>query len=174
MHNLLILIALALAIAAPAFAGDGITVTLHAVEQDGAGDAAGEVVISYSKHGLVFTPSLTGLPPGLHGFHLHQNASCAPQESGGKVTPAGAAGGHYDPDGAGKHGTPWGDGHRGDLPALFVDEDGNAEYPVLAPRLKRKDLDGRALMVHAGGDNHSDHPEPLGGGGARIYCGAID
>ncbi|MBM2860545.1 superoxide dismutase, partial [Escherichia coli] len=25
----------------------------------------------------------------------------------------------------------------------------------------------------AGGDNHDDHPEPLGGGGARIACGII-
>ncbi len=104
---------------------------------------------------------------------MHQNASCAPQEKDGTVTPAGAAGGHYDPKDAGEHGTPWGDGHRGDLPALFVDNDGNAGYPVLAPRLAFKDLDGRALMVHAGGDNHSDHPEALGGGGARIYCGVI-
>ena len=34
-----------------------------------------------------------------------------------------------------------------------------------------KELDGRSLMLHAGGDN--DHPEPLGGGGARIACGII-
>jgi Cu-Zn family superoxide dismutase len=26
-------------------------------------------------------------------------------------------------------------------------------------------------MVHVGGDNFSDQPEPLGGGGARIGCG---
>lgn len=46
--------------------------------------------------------------------------------------------------------------------------------PVLAPRLKSlADVDNRALMVHAGGDNHSDHPQPLGGGGARIVCGVI-
>ena len=32
---------------------------------------------------------------------------------------------------------------------------------------------GRALMVHMGGDNHSDHPAPLGGGGARMACGVI-
>ncbi|MEW3177732.1 superoxide dismutase family protein, partial [Escherichia coli] len=31
----------------------------------------------------------------------------------------------------------------------------------------------RSLMLHAGGDNHDDHPEPLGGGGARIACGII-
>jgi len=26
-------------------------------------------------------------------------------------------------------------------------------------------------MIHAGGDNYSDQPEPLGGGGGRIACG---
>ncbi len=29
-------------------------------------------------------------------------------------------------------------------------------------------------MVHKGGDNHSDHPQPLGGGGARVACGVIE
>jgi len=28
-------------------------------------------------------------------------------------------------------------------------------------------------MIHAGGDNMSDKPEPLGGGGARYACGVI-
>lgn len=28
-------------------------------------------------------------------------------------------------------------------------------------------------MVHAGGDNHSDHPQPLGGGGERFACGVV-
>ena len=28
-------------------------------------------------------------------------------------------------------------------------------------------------MIHAGGDNHADHPAPLGGGGGRIVCGVI-
>jgi len=28
-------------------------------------------------------------------------------------------------------------------------------------------------MVHAEGDNHADHPAPLGGGGARMACGVI-
>ncbi|WP_313680471.1 superoxide dismutase family protein, partial [Pantoea vagans] len=46
--------------------------------------------------------------------------------------------------------------------------------PVLAPRLKSlKEIKGKALMVHAGGDNHADHPAPLGGGGARYACGVI-
>ena len=56
---------------------------------------------------------------------------------------------------------------------LVVDRDGKATLPVLAPRLKVKDIRGRSLMVHVGGDNYSDQPAPLGGGGARIACGVI-
>ena len=51
--------------------------------------------------------------------------------------------------------------------------DGSAATPVLAPRLKLADVQKRSLMVHAGGDNHADHPAPLGGGGARVGCGVI-
>ncbi len=149
-------------------------VTLRMAEESGPGDVAGTVTVTESKHGLVFLPALSGLPAGLHGFHVHENPSCEPTTANGKTTPAGAAGGHYDPKKSGKHGAPWGDGHLGDLPPLYVDHDGNATQPVLAPRLKMKDLKGRALMVHAGGDNHSDHPMPLGGGGGRIACGVVE
>ena len=149
-------------------------VTLNAVDAAGIHAPAGTVTITESQYGLVFTPALRGLPPGMHGFHLHQNPSCAPGTSEGKTVPAFAAGGHYDPKASGKHGLPWGDGHLGDLPPLFVDADGNAAQPVLAPRLNTVDLKGRALMVHAGGDNHADHPAPLGGGGVRIVCGVIE
>jgi Cu-Zn family superoxide dismutase len=161
-----------LAVSGAAFAN--LTVPLHIVDEKGAAQAVGEVTITESSHGLVFTPSLKGLPAGVHGFHVHENPSCAAKEQNGKLVPAGAAGGHYDPAGTKKHGAPWGDGHLGDLPALLVDATGNASTPVLAPRLKKlSDIQGRALMVHAGGDNHADHPAPLGGGGARMACGVI-
>jgi Cu-Zn family superoxide dismutase len=150
-----------------------IVVPMYVANAEGRVGWIGDVTISESPYGLVFSPELRALPPGLHGFHLHQNASCTSSEKDGVVTPAGAAGSHYDPDVSGVHGTPWGDGHRGDLPPLFVDAEGSATQPVLAPRLKLADLPGRALMVHAGGDNHADHPQALGGGGARIACGVI-
>jgi superoxide dismutase, Cu-Zn family len=149
------------------------TVPMFVVDANGIGASIGQVTITESKYGTVFTPALKGLPPGAHGFHVHQNASCNAAEKDGKMIPALAAGGHYDPQDTKRHDTPWGDGHLGDLPALFVDADGNASQPVLAPRLKAKDLDGRSLMVHVGGDNHADHPAPLGGGGARMACGVI-
>ena len=149
-------------------------VSMHQVSTEGTGDAVGTVTVSESKYGLVFTPALKGLEPGIHGFHVHENPSCDPAEQKGKMTAAGAAGGHLDPEKTGKHGFPWGEGHLGDLPALYVSNDGTAVNPVLAPRLKAlSDISGRALMVHKGGDNHADHPEPLGGGGARVACGVI-
>lgn len=150
------------------------TVEMHAVNEQGVGENLGQVVVRETEDGLVFEPTLNGLPPGMHGFHVHQNASCEPSKKDGKVTPAGTAGGHYDPKDAGQHGAPWGNGHLGDLPALYVDQDGTATRPVFSPRLREDDLKGRALMIHAGGDNYSDEPKPLGGGGARVACGVIE
>ncbi|WP_308366765.1 MULTISPECIES: superoxide dismutase [Cu-Zn] SodC [unclassified Microbulbifer] len=150
-----------------------ITIEMRAVNKDGVGKPIGQVVASETKYGVVFTPSLTGLTPGLHGFHLHEFPSCEPKEKDGKMTAALAAGGHYDPAKTKRHGPPWGDGHLGDLPAIFVDPKGSSTSPVLAPRLKLSDLKGHSLMVHQGGDNYSDHPKPLGGGGPRVACGVI-
>ena len=157
--------------AMPLVAAADIVVPMNLVDEKGLGKAVGQVTISESRYGLVFTPALTGLAPGLHGFHVHQNPDCGPEEKDGKMVAALAAGGHYDPEKSNRHGTPWGDGHLGDLPPLFVDSNGNAAQPVLAPRLKISDLKGRSLVVHAGGDNHADHPAPLGGGGNRQVCG---
>lgn len=151
-----------------------LTVPMQLVDEKGSTQAIGSITISETLYGLVFTPALAGLTAGIHGFHVHENPSCAPKEKDGKMTAALAAGGHYDPHKTGKHGAPWGDGHLGDLPGLVVNSDGGASYAVLAPRLKTlADIKGRSLMIHVGGDNHADHPAPLGGGGARMACGVI-
>lgn len=152
------------------------TVELKEATANGEGKAIGEVVISETEYGLLFTPKLSGLQAnGVHGFHIHENQSCEPGEKDGKAVPALKAGGHFDPAKTGTHKGPYDNtGHLGDLPGLVVDSHGNATYSVLAPKLKSlKEVKNRALMVHAGGDNYSDHPEALGGGGARMACGII-
>jgi superoxide dismutase, Cu-Zn family len=149
------------------------SVTMKLAGPEGDGATLGSVRIVETPYGLAFYPSLTGLPPGLHGFHVHEKPSCAPGATDGKPVPALGAGGHLDPAGSKKHGEPWGDGHLGDLPPLYVAADGSAASPVLGPRLKLADVLNRSLMIHAGGDNHADHPAPLGGGGARVACGVI-
>ncbi|MCL4110811.1 UNVERIFIED_CONTAM: hypothetical protein GTU68_010188 [Idotea baltica] len=121
-------------------------------------------MISSSEYGAVFTPELKGLPAGTHGFHVHANGSCDSLTKDGKIIL----------EKTGKHGFPWtDDNHLGDLPPLYVNTHGIADQPVMAPRVTLDDVKGRALMIHAGGDNHSDHPAKLGGGGARIVCGVI-
>ena len=152
-----------------------LSVPVKAVTTEGIGESVGTVKIESSQYGLVFRPDLSGQESGAHGFHIHAKGSCEPAQKDGETIAAGAAGGHWDPKNTGKHGEPWGEGHMGDLPALMVDNDGKANQPVLAPRLKSLgDIKGLALMVHKGGDNHSDHPQPLGGGGARVACGVIE
>ncbi len=158
--------------ALPAFAA-GVVVQMNIVTEQGIGKSIGTVTISESKDGLMFTPQLGDLAPGTHGFHVHQNPDCGMSMKDGKATAGLAAGGHYDPAGAGKHEGPMGKGHLGDLPTLTAGADGKATAPVVAPRLKMADVMGRSLMIHAGGDNYSDQPAPLGGGGARVACGVV-
>jgi superoxide dismutase, Cu-Zn family len=168
--------ALTVALALPvcvAQAATPIVVDMNLVDENGTSTSIGTIKMTASRYGVVFTPDLSGLPPGVHGFHVHEKADCGPAVQDGKPTAAGAAGGHLDPKKTGKHEGPWGNGHLGDLPALYVTADGHAMQPVLAPRLKMSNLPGHALIVHAGGDNHMDQPEKLGGGGARVACGLI-
>ncbi len=156
----------------PVFAAD-VVVSMNLVTEQGIGKSIGTITISEGPAGLVFTPQLTDLPPGFHGFHVHQNADCAAGMKDGKMVPGLAAGGHYDPANTAKHEGPHGKGHIGDLPLLTVGADGKAVTAVSAPRLKMADVKGRSLMIHAGGDNYSDLPASLGGGGARVACGVI-
>jgi len=150
-----------------------ITIPMSTVNAEGAVKSIGSITITESSYGLVFSPSIVGIEAGIHGFHVHESPSCEPKDKDGKPVAALAAGGHYDPNASKHHGTPWGDGHLGDLPALVVGQDGKANYAVLAPRLKLSDIKSRALIIHVGGDNYSDDPALLGGGGTRIACGVI-
>lgn len=149
-------------------------VEMNLVTAQGVGQSVGSIKISETDKGLEFAPDLKALPPGEHGFHVHAKGSCQPAIKEGKASAAEAAGGHLDPQHTGKHEGPEGAGHLGDLPVLVVNNDGKATDPVVAPRLKKlSDVKGKALMVHVGGDNMSDQPKPLGGGGARYACGVI-
>lgn len=161
---------LAAASAAPAAAGETV-VQVYRTAEAGRGEAVGTIRFVDGAKGLEIHPSLKGLPPGPHGFHVHENPSCeAKAGADGKPVPGLGAGGHFDPDKTGKHEGPEGKGHAGDLP-LLVAADGSAGGTLVAPRLKVADVRGRALIIHAGGDNYADQPAALGGGGGRIACG---
>ena len=148
--------------------------TVNSISAAGVGARLGTVTFTDTAGGLVITPKLSGLPPGQHGFHIHEKGDCGPGMNQGKPAAGFAAGGHYDPAHTKKHLGPFSTaGHRGDLPVLVVDSRGDATQPVSAPHLTVAEIRGRSVMIHAGGDNYSDTPAPLGGGGARIECGVV-
>lgn len=151
-----------------------VTVKMQLIDANGVGADVGTLTLSDTRSGLRIKTSLKGLPAGDHGFHLHEKPSCDPAEKDGKMAAGIGAGGHFDPAATGKHLGPKGDGHKGDLPLLHVDAKGNAKATLLAPHLTLADVHGKSLMIHAGGDNYSDQPAPLGGGGPRIACGVVE
>jgi superoxide dismutase, Cu-Zn family len=165
---------MASALALPALAQD-LTVTMRKATQQGVAEALGTITISNTDAGASFKLALHGLPPGPHGFHVHENANCDPTLLNGVRIPAGAAGGHFDPDNTYKHEGPTGDGHLGDLPVLVAAADGTATQTLAAPRIKNIGvLKDHALVIQIGSDNYSDIPVRDGGGGGRFACGLVE
>jgi Cu-Zn family superoxide dismutase len=154
-------------------AASDIVIDVHYLTDQGTGKKIGTITAEQTPYGTLFTPDLSGLSSGIHGFHLHAEGSCDPMEKEGRMVPGLAAGGHFDPQYSDSHQGPYGKGHLGDLPALYADKSGKVTLPVLAPRIHLNDLNGHALIIHADGDNYSDDPKPLGGGGARVACGLV-
>lgn len=176
-------VAVAASAAAFALAGVGVAraagrakpvkVTMNFISAEGVGKLAGSITVKDGKEGVVLDVDLKGLPPGEHGFHMHEKPSCDAADKEGKMTAGQGAGAHFDPDATKAHKGPGGGGHKGDLPKLEVSDKGVAKTKLDVKGLTAADFAGKALMIHAGGDNYSDTPKPLGGGGDRIVCGVV-
>lgn len=141
---------------------------------DTEGNLVGTITFEDSASGLLITPNLRKIQPGVHGFHVHNNPSCDAGQKDGESVLGLAAGDHYDPNDSKQHLGPYGSGHLGDMPTLEVDDKGDINKTLLAPRLKVADLKSKAVIIHASGDNYADAPAALGGGGARQYCGVVN
>jgi Cu-Zn family superoxide dismutase len=161
-------------VAAPAAMANRLHADMLLATPDGAGAPIGSVTIIDSVDGARISVDLHGLPPGAHGFHVHVNPACGPGSVDGQTVPAGAAGPHFDPEHNGAHMGPMNFGHLGDLPVLTVAADGTDHQTLVAPRIHDVlGLKNHSLIIHADGDNYSDSPRPLGGGGPRIACGVL-
>ena len=67
-------------------------VDVHAVSTAGVGQKIGTIRFIDSPVGLAIQTNLTQLPPGPHGFHIHEKGSCDVAEKEGKPVAALAAG----------------------------------------------------------------------------------
>jgi superoxide dismutase, Cu-Zn family len=157
-------------VSASAAAAD-LVVPMNKVSAVGIGEEIGTIAISERGDGIVLKFALSGIPDGEHGFHLHETGDCGPGTKDGKPQAALAAGPHYDPSASKSHKGPGGSGHMGDLP-LLKSADGSINTTLDLVHLKMAAFEGRALMIHEGGDNYSDQPEN-GGGKGRIACGVV-
>jgi Cu-Zn family superoxide dismutase len=139
---------------------------------DTSGTQIGLAIFTATDTGTTVGISVAGLPPGLHGLHLHEPGRCTPPDFG-------SAGGHFNPT-ARRHGLENAEGpHLGDLPNLLVQENGSADTTFsLDPVLLRPGPlsllrpAGTAIVVHAEPDDQRS--DPSGGSGARIACGAVE
>ncbi len=154
----------------PAYAQATKTVSL----KDAKGKDVGTVTLSEAGDDIVLIHlDAKGLPPGAHGFHIHEKGECTAPDFA-------SAGAHFNPD-KDEHGAMHGrDFHAGDLPNIFVNKDGTAKADIFSDDISitdKKDdgylldVDGSAFVIHADPD---DYKSPnTGNAGARIACGAL-
>ena len=135
------------------------------------GVGIGAVFVTATGEGVALDGALIGLPPGEHGFHIHQAGSCEP--------PAFESAGHHLGSDQAAHGfdAPGGP-HAGDLRNLSVASDSTATVQQTNQRVTLRggeyallDDDGSALVIHAGRDDYVT--QTSGGAGDRIACGVI-
>ena len=130
-------------------------------------NVSGVVTFEVVKSGVKIVADVTGLTPGLHGFHVHEFGDCTAPD-------ATSAGGHFNPHHM-QHGGP--DAavrHAGDLGNLDANASGQAHYERVDTMISLDGADsiiGRAVTVHEKADDLKT--QPTGNAGARVACGAI-
>lgn len=133
-----------------------------------ASTAAGTVDFKQLADGSVeVSVNLTGVPPGVHGFHVHEKGDCG--DAGN------AAGGHFNPTAA-AHGAPSTDPHHaGDFGNVTADADGkvNTRFTTRSITVGEgaSSAVGHAVILHANPDDLQT--QPTGNAGGRIACGVV-
>ncbi|HEY6773094.1 MAG TPA: superoxide dismutase family protein [Oxalicibacterium sp.] len=133
--------------------------------------AAGTVTFVKQGDQLLMDARLTGLPPGPHGFHIHEKGDCSAPDGS-------SAGGHFNPSGM-KHGSPaQAQHHGGDLGNIIADANGTAALRLNIPindinvsKNSPSSIVGKGLIVHSDPDDYVT--QPTGNAGKRLACGVI-
>ena len=110
---------------------------------------------------------LTGVPPGVHGFHVHDKGDCGDNGN--------AAGGHFNPT-AMAHGAP--DAmphHAGDFGNVTADAHGAVKIHFntrsVSVEAGASSAVGHAVILHGNPDDLTT--QPSGNAGPRIACGVV-
>jgi superoxide dismutase, Cu-Zn family len=141
------------------------TATLSATKNS---SASGTVNFTQRGEVVLVEARVSGLSPGLHGFHVHERGNCTAADGS-------SAGGHFNPAAA-AHGGPGSSArHAGDLGNIEANASGVAVYRAEVTGISLGTGDdsiiGRAVIVHEKADDLAS--QPAGNAGARLACGLI-
>jgi len=110
----------------------------------------------------------TGVTPGQHGFHIHQNPDCSDNGN--------AAGGHFNPMNMQHAGPDAESHHAGDFGNLTADANGEirAHFNTVSITVHAGTTSvlGHSVVLHANPDDLVT--QPSGNSGPRIACGVIN
>jgi Cu-Zn family superoxide dismutase len=142
--------------------------TADAPLKTAAGRDVGDLSLRQEGGKVTLNLKVKGLPPGPHGFHIHEKGECTPP--GFK-----SAGGHFNPTGV-KHGGPTDEiHHAGDFGNVTVGKDGTGELTITSNQITlgegKTSIIGKAVIIHAHADDLKS--QPSGAAGPRIACGVI-
>ena len=126
-----------------------------------------------NKQDVVIDIDITGLKPGLHGFHIHTYGDMSEQ--------CDSMCAHFNPYGKSHGGPDSAVRHIGDLGNLRADTTGLAKYQFRDSAIKLRgtkcNIIGRGLIIHADEDDLGlgSHDDSLttGHAGKRIACAVI-
>jgi Cu-Zn family superoxide dismutase len=111
---------------------------------------------------------LTGVPAGVHGFHVHEKGACGDNGM--------AAGGHFNPTSM-THGAPDAAAHHaGDFGNVNAESNGQIHQQFVTRSITVKpgpmSVVGHAVILHANPDDFVT--QPTGNAGGRIACGVVE
>jgi Cu-Zn family superoxide dismutase len=151
-----------------AAASPAATATLR----DAQGKPVGTATLTPADGGVKISVTVSGVAPGLHGFHVHAVGKCEGPDfksAGGHFNPASKEHGLENPKGS----------HAGDMPNLSVGPDGTGKGEFLARGASLGagagslfHEGGTSVVLHAAPDDMKS--DPAGNAGARIACGVVE
>jgi len=139
---------------------------------NGSGGKIGSAMLLPLADGVKIQVEVSGLTPGKHGIHIHENGVCTAPDftsAGAHLNPAGKLHGFDNPQGP----------HAGDMMNLEVGADGKGKAELMNKMVTlSKDKPnsllkqgGTSLVIHEAVDDYKT--DPSGNSGARIACGVI-
>ena len=129
---------------------------------------SGIVTFTEEADGVRVQADIAGLPPGKHGFHVHEFGDCSAPDLA-------SAGAHFNPTNKPHAGPDSAARHVGDMGNVDADASGAAKLNYVDHEISltndQRSVIGRSVVVHAKADDLKS--QPAGDSGARVACGVI-